>query len=86
MPIHIKGDKGFNSLGSYVEKLLRVKGQAQMSTVMVNKESQKQVKRMTSGEFRVNPQTCFTKNYSGNRKPGNVENVFLLHCFLPETS
>lgn len=53
MPIHIKGDKGFNSLGSYVEKLLRVKGQAQMSTVTVNKASQKRWGggRMTSGEF-----------------------------------
>lgn len=53
MPIHIKGDKRFNSLGSYVEKLLRVKGQAQMSTVTVNKASQKDGGggRMTSGEF-----------------------------------
>lgn len=45
MPIHIKGDKGFNSLGSYVEKLLRVKGQTQVSTVTVNKESQKDEKK-----------------------------------------
>lgn len=45
MPIHIKGDKGFNSLGSYVEKLLRVKGQTQVSTVTVNKESKKDEKK-----------------------------------------
>lgn len=53
MPIHIKGDKGFNSLGSYVEKLLRVKGQAQMSTVTVNKASQKDGGRGEDDQWRI---------------------------------